>query len=293
MSVKSKVCATCDKVSGLPIIGGLLKPKPKVAVIRLSGVIADNAVGRGGISHQKYEKIIEEAFDTYNLKAVALVINSPGGSPAQSALVADHIRRLADEKEVPVFAFVEDVAASGGYWLACAADEIYANGASIVGSIGVISASFGFKDFINKHGIERRIQTSGKDKSFMDAFSDIKPEDVKRLKALQSDLHSGFIDWVKTRRGERLSGKDSEVFEGQFWTAGKALELGLIDGMGEAKSWCRAHFKEEFEEKIKFEEFYPEKKLVPSLLGAQLHSNLAQDAIETLETKAVWGRYGL
>ena len=197
MSVKTKVCEICDTLGNLPLIGGLLKPKPRVSVIRLSGVIADSGPGRGGISHHRYEKSIFYAFEEFDLQAVLLVINSPGGSPAQSSLIGDQIRRLSEEKEVPVYAFVEDVAASGGYWLACAADEIYANETSIVGSIGVISASFGFKDVIEKYGIERRVHTSGKNKSFMDPFKDEKPADVKRLKGIQWELHETFIGWVK------------------------------------------------------------------------------------------------
>ncbi len=289
MSIKTKICATCDAISGFPVIGGLLKPKPKVAVIRMSGVIADSGMRKGGISHHRYEKIIEDAFDVYDLQAVAIVINSPGGSPAQSALIGDHIRRLADEKDVPVYAFVEDVAASGGYWLACAADEIYANETSIVGSIGVISAGFGFKDLIEKHGVERRVHTSGKNKSFMDPFIEERPADVKRLKELQAELHESFIDWVKDRRAEKLKGKDADLFEGQFWTAKTALGMGVIDGFGEAKSFAR----EKFGEEIKFAEFGPEKKLVASLFGTDMKASIAEDAIETLETKAVWARYGL
>ncbi len=289
MSVKAKICKTCDLLSNVPVIGGLLKPKPRVAIIRLSGVIADAGPGRGGISHHRFEKSITYAFDEFDLKAVLLVINSPGGSPAQSALVGDQIRRLADEKDVPVYAFVEDVAASGGYWLACAADEIYANETSIVGSIGVISASFGFKDLIEKYGIERRIHTSGKNKSFMDPFVDEKPASVKRLKDIQWELHETFIGWVKERRGDKIKGKDSELFDGRFWTAKTALELGMVDGFSSAKKFATAKFGED----IKFVEFGPEKKFVPSLFGADMKASIAEDAIETLEAKAIWGRYGL
>jgi serine protease SohB len=289
MSVKTKVCETCDALSNIPLIGGLLKPKPRVSVLRLSGVIADAGPGRSGISHHRYEKSIEQAFDEFDLKAVLLVINSPGGSPAQSALIGDHIRRLADEKDVPVYAFVEDVAASGGYWLACAADEIYANETSIVGSIGVISASFGFKDLIEKYGVERRVHTSGKNKSFLDPFTDEKPTDVKRLKDIQWDLHETFIGWVKDRRGEKIKGKDSELFDGRFWTAKTALDLGLVDGFSSAKRFAKAKFGDD----IKFAEFGPEKKLVSSLFGADMKASMAEDAIETLERKAIWGRYGV
>lgn len=289
MGVKKAVCKTCDTVGNIPIIGGIFKPKPKVAIIRMSGVIADGGPGRPGISHNKYEKYIEHAFDEFDLKAVLLVINSPGGSPAQSALIGDQIRRLAEECDVPVYAFVEDVAASGGYWLACAADEIYANETSIIGSIGVISASFGFKELIEKHGVERRVHTSGKNKSFMDPFISEKPADVKRLKELQWDLHETFIGWVKDRRGEKLEGTDNQLFDGKFWSAKKALELGLIDGFSSAKRFAKAKFGDD----IKFAEFGPEKKLVTSLIGGRLKNSIAEDAIDALETRAMWGRYGL
>ena len=289
MSVKTTVCKTCDVIGNIPVIGGIFKPKPRVSIIRLSGVIADSGPGRAGISHNKYEKYIEYAFDEFDLKAVLLVINSPGGSPAQSALIGDQIRRLSEEREVPVYAFVEDVAASGGYWLACAADEIYANETSIIGSIGVISASFGFKDLIEKYGVERRVHTSGKNKSFMDPFTSEKPADVMRLKDLQWDLHETFIGWVKDRRGDKLEGTDNQLFDGKFWSAKKALDLGLIDGFSSAKRFAKAKFGED----IKFAEFGPEKKLVSSLLGAKLKSSIAEDAIEALETRAIWGRYGL
>ena len=289
MSVLNKIRKACDGLSSLPIIGGLLKPKDKVAVIRLSGVIADSTMKRGGISHGRFEKSIEHAFDLYNLKAVALVINSPGGSPAQSALLGGHIRALAEEKDVPVYAFVEDVAASGGYWLACAADEIYAMDVSIVGSIGVISSSFGFKELIERYGIERRVHTSGKDKSFLDPFEEEKPADIKRLKALQGELHESFIDWVKARRGKKLKGTDKTLFEGAFWAAKKGLELGVIDGLGEVK----AVMKDKFGADVKFPEFGPEKAFLPSLIGADAKANLANDLAETLESRAIWGRFGL
>lgn len=293
MSVKTAVCKTCDAVGNIPVIGGIFKPKPKVAILRMSGVIADAGMKRGGISHHRFQSFIEEAFDVFDLKAVALVINSPGGSPAQSQLIGDHIRRLADEKDVPVYAFIEDVAASGGYWLACAADEIYGVSSSIAGSIGVISSSFGFQDLIEKHGIERRVHTAGKDKSFLDPFTEEKPADVKRLKGLQADLHEIFKAWVRERRGDRLKGADKDVFEGQFWTADKAIELGILDGIGEVRSFA----KEKFGEDIKFAEFGPEKRLLASLLGADvkasLKSSLAEDIAEAVETKAAWGRYGI
>ena len=169
MGLGNILAKTGDALGNAPLIGSLLKPKDKIAVLRLSGVIADGG-RRNSISHSRYEKLIDEAFETYNLKALCLIINSPGGSPAQSALISNQIRRLAKEKKIPVYAFIEDVAASGGYWLALAADHIYALPCSIVGSIGVISASFGFQELINRYGVERRVHTSGKEKGFLDPF---------------------------------------------------------------------------------------------------------------------------
>lgn len=291
MAIKKTICNTCAALGNIPVIGGLFKPKPKVAVIRLSGVLSESTSRRGTFSHRTTEKMIEDAFDTFKLQGVLLIINCPGGAPAQCSLIGDHIRRLADEKKVPVYAFVEDVAASGGYWLACAADEIYANNTSIVGSIGVISAGFGMQNLIEKYGVERRVHTSGKQKSFLDPFLEEKPADVKRLKAIQSDMHEIFINWVKSRRTDKLEGKDSELFEGQFWLAPQAKDYGLIDGFGEARSFA----KDKFGEKIKFKEFGPDKKLLPSLLGTdtKLGASIAEDAIDTIEAKSIWGRYGL
>lgn len=287
--MKNKISALCAKCSDIPVIGALLKPKQKIAVLRLSGVIADSSVKRGGISHHKFAPLLEEAFDLYNAKAVALIINSPGGSPAQSALIGDLVRRLAEEKELPVYAFVEDVAASGGYWLACAADKIYANRTSIIGSIGVISAGFGMSELIAKHGIERRVHTSGKDKSFLDPFTEEKPADVKRLKALQKDLHHLFIEWVKSRRDAHLEADDKTLFEGAFWTADSAKNYGLIDGFGEIKAVMKAEFGDE----VKFVELSPEKGFISSLLNPEARSSIAAHALDVIEEKAIWARFGL
>ncbi|NCT41528.1 MAG: S49 family peptidase [Alphaproteobacteria bacterium] len=289
MALKHKISKTCGKLGNVPVIGAILKPKPKVAIIRMSGVIADAGMKRGGISYHKYRSSIKDAFDVFDLKAVALVINSPGGSPAQSQLLGDYIRRLADEKDVPVYAFIEDVAASGGYCLACAADEIYGVSSSIAGSIGVISSGFGFQELIHKHGVERRVHTAGKDKSFLDPFLHEKPEDVLRLKSLQEDLHEIFKDWVRERRGDRLTGDDKEMFEGQFWTADKAIDLGILDGIGEVRSFAQ----EKFGEDIKFAEFTPDKSFMPSLLGMEAKASLPDDIAEAVETKAAWARFGV
>lgn len=296
MGLKNNIAKTCDKMGDWPVIGGIVKPRPKVAVIRMSGIIADSGMRRNSISHAKFEDILERAFDTHKLQAVALIINSPGGSPAQSSLLGNEIRSLAEEKEIPVYAFIEDVAASGGYWLACAADEIYAQPSSIVGSIGVISAGFGFQELIAKYGVERRVYTSGKDKGFLDPFQAEKPGDVKRLKVLQSDIHDLFIDWVKDRRGNKLNGADKDIFEGQFWTAVPAMDYGLIDGCGDLKSFC----KDKFGEDIKFVEYGPEKGLISGILhgsdarlGTGFSLSLSRDLAETVEERDIWARYGL
>lgn len=202
-----------------------LKKPPLVSVIRLNGAIG---IGRGGLSDAGLAPVIEKAF-AIKPAAVALVVNSPGGSAVQSSLIAARIRRLADEKGVPVHAFVEDVAASGGYWLACAGDEIWVDDSSIVGSIGVIFASFGFAEIMARQGIERRVVTAGKSKSLADPFLPQKPADVARLKALQEPIHAAFIAHVKARRGARLG--EADLFNADVWVGQGAVQLGLADGV--------------------------------------------------------------
>lgn len=258
-----------------------LNSDPKVAIIRLQGAIA--AGPRPGISDALYETVIEKVFAKGKLAAVALVINSPGGSPVQSALVAARIRRLADEKDVRVHAFVEDVAASGGYWLACAADDIWVDPSSVVGSIGVVSAGFGFVETLNKLGVERRIHTSGDNKSILDPFSPEKDEDIERLKTLQSDIHTSFIDYVKSRRGTRLK-EHAEMFTGAFWTGTRGVELGLADGIGHLVP----KMKEIYGAKVKFAGYGPKKPLIPRF-GAQVLADLDQ----SVEERALYARFGL
>ena len=213
---------------------------PVVSLVRLHGVITPTTgpVPRSVINSVSTEKVLERAFAPARLAAVALLVNSPGGSPTQSALVADRIRGLADEHDVPVLAFCEDVAASGGYWLACAADEIYAHPTSIVGSIGVISQSFGLEGLLQRIGVERRLYTAGEAKSRLDPFLPEKPEDVVWLRGLQDQLHEMFRAWVVARRGDRLA-SDVELFNGEVWTGARAAEMGLVDGLGTARA--RAH----------------------------------------------------
>lgn len=282
-------------LSTVPYIGGAFKMKPMVSVVRMAGVIADSSqMKKAGINHQKFSKLIDKAFDIPDIKAVALVINSPGGAPVQCALISSQIRKLSEQKEVPVYAFVEDVAASGGYWLACSGEKIYVQNSSIVGSIGVISASFGLDAFINKHGITRRVYTSGKDKSFMDSFMPEKPADVTRLKKLQADIHDDFKNWVKERRGDTLNGTDKDLMEGAFWTGAEALDKGLVDAIGDISSTMKKMFGEE----TKFIEFVPDKKWLPSFLPfgdakLSVEGDMIIDALDAIETRGYWTRYGL
>ncbi|WP_107816198.1 S49 family peptidase [Celeribacter persicus] len=257
-----------------------LASPPKVNVIRLNGAIMTR---QGGLNDQSLAPAIERAFRKGKPAAVALSINSPGGSPVQSSLIAARITRLAQEKELPVYAFVEDVAASGGYWLACAADKILVDPSSVVGSIGVISASFGFDQFIGKHGIERRVYTSGKSKSQLDPFRPENPEDVARLKGLQEEIHQAFIAHVTASRAERLS-KEVELFDGSFWTGAKGVGLGLADGIGHLVP----KMKEIYGDKVKLSVFGAKRPLLRRF-GTELAAGLTAQ----VEEQALWARFGL
>lgn len=258
-----------------------LKPDPVVAVIRMQGVIASGT--RGTISDQALAPVIDRAFSRGKPSAVALVINSPGGSPVQSSLIAARIRRLADEKEIPVIAFVEDVAASGGYWLAVAADEIYGDACSVVGSIGVISASFGAHELIGRYGVERRVYTAGTSKSQMDPFKPENPDDVARLKVILEDLHTQFIAHVKDRRGDKLD-QDADLFNGEFWLAERAKSLGLIDDIGHVVPVMKARYGD----KVKFRRYGVRRPFL-SRIGGQLMG----DAVNMLDERAAYARFGL
>lgn len=210
---------------------GFKKPKPVVAVVRLCGIIGKVSSFKSGLSIETLNENLEKAFKLPKLKAVCLSINSPGGSPVQSELIANRIRLLAKEKKIEVYSFVEDIAASGGYWLACAGDKIFASKSSIIGSIGVISSGFGFQEAINKLGIERRIYTEGKNKSILDPFLPERASDVKILKKIQKQLHENFINYIKERRIGKLTQNDDILFNGEFWAGQTALDFGLIDGI--------------------------------------------------------------
>ena len=264
----------------------IFRKSKSVSVIPLNGVIAPNMGRRKGLNLNEIDKNIEQAFSVKNLKAVALQINSPGGSPVQSEMIANRIRELSDKNNVPVLAFVEDVAASGGDWLACAADEIIASKASIIGSIGVVSSGFGFNKAIEKIGIDRRLYTSGDNKAILDPFLPENPDDIKRLKAIQSQLHVQFINFVKSRRGSKIKDDNKDVFTGAFWSGEKSLEIGLIDSFGEMKSVL----KERFGNQVKIKEFTPKKKLFgfSSLLSGALDI-----LIQKVDEKSIFKRFGL
>ena len=269
---------------------------PVVPVVRLSGVIGVATPLRPGLMLSTIARTLARAFAIRNARAVALIINSPGGSPAQSHLILRRIRQLAAEKNIPVLAFIEDVGASGGYMLACAADEIICDPYSIVGSIGVIGGSFGFPKLMEKLGIERRLYTAGERKAMLDPFLPEKPEDVKRLKALQKEIHEHFIALVKERRGTRLHGSDKTLFSGEFWSAQAAIELGLADSLGDLRSTLRARYGDKVRTPLISAErgFFGRKLPSVSIAGALAnHPGLADDLLSALETRALWSRYGL
>lgn len=276
----------------LPFIGG---QKPRVSVIELFGAIGGAGPGRRGLSLSRVESAIDAAFKPAKLAAVALAINSPGGSPVQSRLIHDAIRRRAEKKKTPVFAFIEDVGASGGYMLALAGDEIYADASSIVGSIGVIAASFGFQEAIARLGVERRVYTAGESKSQLDPFRPEDPKDIERLRHILGDIHEEFIDLVKQRRGERLK-PAAETFSGAFWTADPALAQGLIDGKAHLADFMKARFGEN----VKVKRITPDRgSLLRRLAGGETSAGRmvagvdAEALIGVLEERALWSRYGL
>lgn len=208
----------------------------QVAVVRLEGTIGAVGMGRPGLTTDSVEPVLRRAFDTEHLKAVVIVINSPGGSPAQSEYIAERIRQLSAEKGIPVLAFCEDIAASGGYWIACAADEIFAAHTSMIGSIGVVSSGFGLSDLLTRFGVERRLYTSGANKARLDTFSPERPEDVEWLQGVQHQLHAAFIAWVRQRRGTKLNAPDDELFSGDVWIGRRAVDVGLADAIGVMRS---------------------------------------------------------
>jgi signal peptide peptidase SppA len=272
---------------------------PIVPVVRLSGVIGAVTPLRQGMTLAGVARTLERAFAVRGAKAVAIVVNSPGGSPVQSHQIHNRIRQLATEKKLPVLMFVEDVAASGGYMIACAGDEIFCDPSSIVGSIGVVGGSFGFQGLIEKIGVERRLYTSGKNKAMLDPFLPENPDDVARLKAIQHEIHVMFMDLVKKSRGPKIKGDEDELFSGAYWTGQKSIDLGLSDTIGDLRSVLRSRYGE----KVKMPLIAPASGLLSGLLGRRsagmevsslldLPRTMPDELISALEARAIWARYG-
>ena len=261
------------------------KKKKVVPIIRLSGVIGNVGKFKQGIDFSGQQEIIKKAFSLKKISAVAISINSPGGSPVQSHLLYSYIRKQATKNKVKVFVFAEDVAASGGYLIACAGDEIYANSSSIVGSIGVIYSSFGFQELIKKIGVQRRIYTAGINKSTLDPFMEEKKEDIERLKNIQLDLHADFIKVVEESRLKKNLG--IELFSGEFWSGSKSKKLGLIDGIGNAEEVLR----EKFGENVIIKKFEKSKSWINKKLTGTSENQIDQ-LLQALEERSVWQRYG-
>jgi signal peptide peptidase SppA len=270
-----------------------------VPVVRLSGVIGAVTPLRPGMSLAGVARTLERAFATKNAKAVALVINSPGGSPVQSRQIYLRIRQLAAEKKLPVLVFVEDVAASGGYMVACAGDEIFCDPSSILGSIGVVGGAFGFQELIKKIGVERRLYTAGAHKAMLDPFLPENPDDVARVKALQREIHALFISLVKQSRGEKLRGADDVLFTGEYWAGETSVSLGLADAIGDLRATLRARYGD----KVQTPVIAPATGMLSGLLGrksagaAALTSfegvaSLPDELISALETRAIWAKFG-
>ncbi len=283
-------------------------PRPVVSVVRLYGVISPSGRVTPSLSLRALAPVFDRAFEGKNLKAVALLINSPGGSAAQSMLIFRRLRALAQEKEVPVYAFAEDAAASGGYLIACAADEIFASESSIVGSVGVVAATFGFHELVKRLGIERRVYTAGSEKTLLDPFKPVDPADVERLSAVQGDIHDAFKAIVRERRGVRLKGPETELFSGAFWTGRQGVTLGLIDGIGD----LRTEMRRRYGKNVRFRVIPPERPYgrlarltarsdappglsdlgLADLLGAAA-PGAVRDIFAALEERAWWNRLGL
>src|ERR1700710_2529484 len=276
----------------------LRRKSPVVPVVRLSGVIGAVTPLRPGMSLGGIARTLERAFATRNAKAVALVINSPGGSPVQSRQIYLRIRQLAAEKKLPVLVFVEDVAASGGYMLACAGDEIFCDPSSILGSIGVVGGSFGFQELIKKIGVERRLYTAGEHKAMLDPFLPEDPDDVARVKALQREIHAIFIALVKGSRGTRLKGAEDVLFSGEYWAGETSVSLGLADAIGDIRSTLRARFGD----KVRTPLIAPASGMLAGLMGRKSGAGTAvaldglaglpDELISALETRAIWAKFG-
>lgn len=261
------------------------KRAPIVPALRLAGTIGAVPFRGGGLTLQALAEDIERAFSIKRAPAVALIVNSPGGSPVQSSLIAGRIQQLADEKEKPVIAFVEDVAASGGYWLACAADEIIVDASSVVGSIGVISAGFGFTEAIAKIGVERRVYAAGDNKALLDPFRPARDSDIEIIRTLQGDIHDAFKDHVKARRGERLGDEPDQYFDGRVWTGQRAIDIGLADQIGDIRSVLRQRYGK----KVRVVAVNKQKSWLAKRLGAEA---IADALITRVEDRLRWSGFG-
>ncbi len=272
---------------------GLSGSKPVIAVLRLEGVVGRVSSMKSGLSLCSVNKLIEKMFKIERLKAVCLAINSPGGSPVQSELIAARIIELAKEKDVPVYSFVEDVAASGGYWLACAGDKIFASKSSIVGSIGVISSGFGFHDAIAKLGIQRRVYTQGKTKSVLDPFQPEKESDVKIIKKIQKEIHEHFIETVKKRRGGKITQSDDIIFNGEFWSGQTAVDYGLVDGLDNLHSFIKHKYGDEVKvEYIEQKQSWFKKRFMSSATDTKMLTDSMVDSVaEELENRVFKDRF--
>ena len=272
-----------------------LKKKKIVPVVYMSGIIGNIGALRNGITISSIQDLLEKAFKIKNSAAVALIINSPGGSPTQSSLIYKRIKKLAKKNKTKVIFFVEDVAASGGYYIACAGDEIYVDENSIVGSIGVIYTSFGFDKLIKKYGIERRIFTTGKYKSILDSFQKQKLSDVKKLKSIQTEIFKNFKEVVLKSRDRKINIQNKNIFSGSFWAGKEAIKLGLVDGIGDLNTIM----EKKFGEKIKYIPIKPKKSFLKGILSRSFYfkdlvdtKKTISDMMEYMESRNIWGRYG-
>ena len=272
-----------------------LKKKKIIPVVYMSGIIGNIGGLREGITLTSIEDLLEKAFKIKKPAAVAIIINSPGGSPVQSSLIYKRIKKLAKKNKTKVIFFVEDVAASGGYYIACAGDEIYVDENSIVGSIGVIYASFGFDKLIKKYGIERRIFTTGKYKSILDSFQKQKLSDVKKLKSIQTEIFKNFKDIVLKSRIKKINKQNKNIFSGSFWTGKEAIKLGLVDGIGDLKTIM----EKKFGEKLRYVPIKPKKSFLKGILSKSFYSKdlldtkkIINDMMTYMESRNIWGRYG-
>lgn len=266
----------------------------KVAVLRLEGVIGKIGLGKTGLTLESLDQLIQKAFRTEHVVAVCLLINSPGGSPVQSDLIASRIMNLSCKYDIPVYSFVEDMAASGGYWLACAGDEIYVNKSSVIGSIGVVARGFGFTEMIKKIGIERRVYTQGENKSVLDPFKPEKDRDIELIKDIQKDVHQHFIEAVKISRNNRLTQSDDILFDGTFWSGQTAIDYGLVDGIDDLNSFISKKFGDDTKiEYIKPKESWLQRKFNISINTQKMATQLVDYLLARIEAKTDYDKFDL